>query len=70
MEATKKKPVEWRRRNYRQLSLKWHPDKHRHLGESAEAVAKEVFQHLQKRKDWYNDNGLEASFLQRRSTVG
>lgn len=50
--ASMSKPLEWRKRHFRQLLLSWHPDKNR--GDAKRAlVATGVFQHIQSRKERY-----------------
>jgi hypothetical protein len=50
--ASINKPLEWKKRHFRQLLLSWHPDKNR--GDPKRAmVATGVFQHIQSLKRRY-----------------
>jgi len=49
LDQTQGKDLEWRRRHFKALLLKWHPDKNR----EGSVVAGEVFKHLMKRRAVY-----------------
>lgn len=50
LDLSRGKDLEWRRRNFKGLLLKWHPDKN--LGGNPE-VSTEVFRHLMARRAGY-----------------
>lgn len=52
LDGTRGKDLEWRRRHFRELMLRWHPDKNRK--ESPEQAA-EVFRHVMARRGGYLD---------------
>eukprot|EP00927_Polykrikos_kofoidii_P065528 TRINITY_DN61269_c0_g1_i1.p1 TRINITY_DN61269_c0_g1~~TRINITY_DN61269_c0_g1_i1.p1 ORF type:complete len:937 (+),score=126.62 TRINITY_DN61269_c0_g1_i1:143-2953(+) len=51
LDVSRGNDLEWRRRNFKALLLKWHPDKNIDQSE----VAAEVFKHLMKRRGGYLD---------------
>lgn len=55
LDSTRTKDVEWRKKNFKNLLLKWHPDKNTGgMGEAESAAqANEVFKHLLARRDRY-----------------
>jgi len=55
LDSTRTKDIEWRRRNFKTLLLKWHPDKNTSgMGEAeTSAQANEVFKHLLARRTRY-----------------
>jgi len=58
LETTRTKDIEWRRKHFKALLLRWHPDKNSGgMGEAeSEVQAGEVFKHLLARRGDYLDD--------------